>query len=100
MAEHSANPESPGDSEYIWSRRSFFSAAGWVGLGGVFVAWVLGFARFLFPRVLFEPKTTFRAGRPSEYTRGEVSDRFVADRRVVTPLIEKLLQVGQQVVAQ
>jgi hypothetical protein len=82
VAERSDAPEAYGDSEHIWSRRSFFSAAGWVGLGGVFSAWMLGFARFLFPRVLFEPKTTFRAGRPAEYTRGEVSDRFVADRLV------------------
>jgi cytochrome b6-f complex iron-sulfur subunit len=82
VAERSTHPETDGGSEYIWTRRSFFSAAGWVGLGGVFAAWTLGFVRFLFPRVLFEPQTMFRAGRPDEYTRGEVSDRFVADRRV------------------
>ncbi len=82
MVERSASPKTDSDSEHIWSRRSFFSAAGWVGLGGVFSAWMLGFARFLSPRVLFEPKTTFRAGRPAEYTRGEVSNRFVADRLV------------------
>ncbi len=84
MTERSANPETDtdSDSEFTWSRRSFFSVAGWVGLGSVFAAWMLGFVRLLFPRVLFEPKTTFAAGRPDEYPRGEVSERFVADHRV------------------
>lgn len=82
MAERSANSETESAPESIWSRRNFFSAAGWVGLVAVFAAWTLGFVRFLFPRVLFEPKTTFRAGRPNEYARGEVSARFVADHRV------------------
>ncbi len=82
MVERGARPEPDAGTENIWSRRSFFSAAGWLGLGGVLLAWTLGFARFLFPRVLFEPKTTFRAGWPGEYARGEVSDRFVADKRV------------------
>jgi len=82
VAEPENNPEADAGFEYIWSRRSFFSAAGWFGLAGVLGAWFIGFVRFLFPRVLFEPKTTFRAGWPAEYRRGEVSDRHAAERRV------------------
>jgi cytochrome b6-f complex iron-sulfur subunit len=78
VAERCDDPEMNGALETLWSRRSFFSVAGWVGVAGVFGAWLLGFARFLYPRVLFEPKTTFRAGWPAEYTRGELSDRHVA----------------------
>lgn len=69
-------------SEHVWSRRSFFSVAGWIGLWGVLATWTLGFTRSLFPRVLFEPETTFRAGWPAEYRLGEVSDRHLADRKV------------------
>jgi cytochrome b6-f complex iron-sulfur subunit len=82
VAERSDNPEADGGSERIWGRRGFFSVAGWVGLWGVLGAWTLGFARFLYPRVLFEPTTTFRAGWPAEYRRGEVSARHAVERRV------------------
>ena len=59
-------------------RRSFikWSALGW----GAFMAIVAGYGtlvmRYLFPNVLFEPKQSFRAGFPNEYTIGEVSERF------------------------
>jgi len=38
--------------------------------------------RMLFPRVLFEPPTSFKAGRPEEYTIGEVSERWMKTQRV------------------
>ena len=66
----------------IWSRRDFFSIAGWIsfmaalGLSGAF------FTRLLFPRVLFEPSPIFKAGLPSDYTVGEVSTKFIKDQRV------------------
>lgn len=82
MAKPRDNPEVDGGFEHIWSRRSCFSAAGWISLTGVLGAWILGFARFLYPRVLFEPATTFRAGWPAEYRRGEVSVRYAAEQRV------------------
>ena len=82
MPERNDNPEMDSGSEHVWSRRGFFSAAGWVGLWGVLGTWMLGFARSLYPRVLFEPKTTFRAGWPAEYRRGEVSDRHLAEQQV------------------
>jgi len=57
----------------IWrmSRRDFFSFLGWTGviatLGGI----LIGTLRFFFPRTLFEPPTSFRAGKPEEYDPGE-----------------------------
>ena len=66
----------------LWTRREFFGFAGWgaflsaIGLG------LLGFLRFLFPRVLFEPSPVFKAGRPEDYVEGEVSERFKEEQRV------------------
>ncbi len=60
------------------NRRSFLKVLvlGWVA----FAAAVAGFGtmllRYLFPNVLFEPKQTFSAGLVSDYTVGEVSERF------------------------
>ena len=59
-------------------RRSFikWSTIGW----SAFIAVIAGYGaivtRYLFPNVLFEPKQSFRAGHPDEYTVGEVSERF------------------------
>lgn len=59
-------------------RRHFIK---WVTVGwSAFVAVVAGYGtlvlRYLFPNVLFEPKQSFRAGFPEDYTTGEVSERF------------------------
>jgi len=61
-------------------RRGFFS---WLALG--WIAFTAGFAmlgtiaiRFLFPNVLFEPPSSFKAGFPSEFTVGAVDLRFKA----------------------
>jgi cytochrome b6-f complex iron-sulfur subunit len=62
----------------IWrfSRRDFFSVAGW-GSFFVFAAVMLGGSlRFMFPRVLFEPSTKFKAGLPGEYPPGSVSEKY------------------------
>ncbi|MBI2880056.1 MAG: Rieske 2Fe-2S domain-containing protein [Candidatus Tectomicrobia bacterium] len=36
----------------------------------------------MFPRVLFEPSTSFEAGRPEDYVVGEVSEKFKQTKRV------------------
>ena len=56
-------------------RRSFFSwlTIAWLAFTaatGTFFGIIL---RFMFPNVLFEPKQTFKAGYPDDYTIGEVS---------------------------
>lgn len=67
---------------HIWSRRDFFSLSGWgmilgsLGIGG------LAFLRFMFPRVLFEPDPTFKAGYPSDYPPGTVSEKYIPSQRV------------------
>ncbi|MCC6416731.1 MAG: ubiquinol-cytochrome c reductase iron-sulfur subunit [Gemmataceae bacterium] len=53
----------------------------WVGVAwctftGSLVAMTLGTVRFLFPNVLSEPPSTFKAGAPDQYEEGKVDDRF------------------------
>lgn len=60
------------------SRRGFL---GWLSLGWItFTAAFGGFlnlvGRFMFPNVLFEPPSAFRAGFPDEYTIGQVDERY------------------------
>ncbi len=42
----------------------------------------LGFVRFMYPRVLFEPSTLFKAGRPDNYSPNTVSEKYVPSQRV------------------
>jgi cytochrome b6-f complex iron-sulfur subunit len=68
----------------IWrySRRDFFSMAGW-GSFFVFVAVMLGGSlRYMFPRVLYEPSTKFKAGPPGEYPPDSVSEKYKKSNRV------------------
>ena len=66
----------------LWSRRDVFGRFGW----GVFTAFsgltLLGFLRSAFPRVLFTPPSTFKAGVPADFIVGEVSTKFQKDQRV------------------
>ena len=66
----------------LWSRRDFMGRLGW----GVFTAFtgitLLGFMRSAFPRVLFQPPTSFKAGFPKDFTVGEISEKFKKDFRV------------------
>ena len=66
----------------LWSRRDVFGRFGW----GVFTAFggltLLGFLRSAFPRVLFQPPSSFKAGVPADFIIGEVSTKFQKDQRV------------------
>jgi len=66
----------------LWSRRDFFSRVGWGGFGVFSSLTLTGFIRSAFPRVLFQPPSTFKAGFPSDYTVGEVSNKYKEDYRV------------------
>ena len=60
------------------TRRRFFS---WLGLAwGAFAASMslaaTASVRFMFPNVLFEPPSTFKAGFPNEYMLGKVDTRW------------------------
>ena len=72
--------EESGDT--LWSRRDFFSLAGWAGFAASLGLSGIYFTRLLFPRVLFEPSPVFKAGKPADYTVGEVSTKWVKDQRV------------------
>ena len=66
----------------IWRRRDFFTRFGWGGFGIFSGLTLMGFMRSAFPRVLFKPPSTFKAGSPSDYAMGEVSAKFKKDFRV------------------
>lgn len=66
----------------IWSRRDFFTRLGWGGFGIFGFLALLGFIRSAFPRVLFQPPTTFKAGRPEDFALGEISEKFKQEFRV------------------
>ncbi|HTM08498.1 MAG TPA: Rieske 2Fe-2S domain-containing protein [Verrucomicrobiae bacterium] len=66
----------------IWSRRDFFTRLGW-GCFGIFTGFsLLAFLRSAFPRVLFQPPATFKAGFPADYAVGEVSEKYKQEQRV------------------
>jgi cytochrome b6-f complex iron-sulfur subunit len=60
------------------SRRGFLSwvSVAWVAFGASMLAAGTATARFMFPNVLFEPPSSFRAGRPDEFQVGVVDERF------------------------
>jgi cytochrome b6-f complex iron-sulfur subunit len=66
----------------LWSRRDFLGRLGWSGFGVLGGIGLLAFVRSAFPRVLFTPPSTFKAGLPSDYAVGEISERFKKDHRV------------------
>jgi cytochrome b6-f complex iron-sulfur subunit len=67
--------------DWTWSRRDFFSLAGWGAIINATGVLTLGFVRLMYPRVLFEPATQFNAGMPSEYPPNTVSERLVKTQR-------------------
>ncbi len=69
-------------STTLWSRRDFFGRLGWAGFGLVSLTALLAAVRSAFPRVLFKPDTTFRAGPIEDFVVGEVDERFKGDYRV------------------
>jgi len=66
----------------LWSRRDVFGRFGWAIFGVFSGISLLAALRSAFPRVLFQPPTSFKAGFPSDFTVGEVSTKFQKDQRV------------------
>jgi len=66
----------------LWSRRDFFSRLSWGGFGAFSLISLLAFVRSAFPRVLFVPPSTFKAGFPADYPVGEVSEKYKTEFRV------------------
>jgi cytochrome b6-f complex iron-sulfur subunit len=70
-------PDDAGDRRVIDRRRRFVR---WAVLGTLGVNFLM-FLRFFFPRVLFEPKTRFRIGYPSDFGFG-VDTKFQSAHRI------------------
>ena len=68
----------------IWriSRRNFFSVAGWAAFFVFLATSTVGTLRMMFPRILYEPPSAFKAGFPQDYLLGEVSEKYKDDYRV------------------
>ncbi len=66
------------ESEGKMDRGTFIKwlAVGWIAFAGVLAGYGTMILRYLFPNVLFEPKQSFKAGFPDEYSVGEVSERW------------------------
>lgn len=73
----------------LWCRRDFTSAAATGAVAGCLVCAGLAMTRMMFPRVLFEPPTAFKAGFPSDYIVGEVSEKWMKEKRVWIVRTEK-----------
>jgi len=74
----------PEDDRGIWriNRRSFFSVAGWAAFFVFLGTSTVATLRMMFPRVLYEPPSAFKAGFPQDYIVGEVSEKYKDDYRV------------------
>jgi cytochrome b6-f complex iron-sulfur subunit len=77
---HASSAPAAGDR--LWYRRDFTSLAASVGILGCLGASAGAMVRLLFPRVLFEPATSFKAGYPADYIVGEVSEKWMKSQRV------------------
>lgn len=66
----------------LWGRRDVLSLAAWAGVLASLGAALIGFVRYMFPRVLFEPSPRFDAGAPDAYVPGTVDERWKQSERV------------------
>lgn len=66
----------------LWSRRDFFGRLSWAGFGAFSGISLLAAVRSTFPRVLFTPPSSFKAGLPADFAMGEVSEKFKTEFRV------------------
>lgn len=72
----------PTHDNHIWARRSFLGLTGWGLLGGTVGVWATALLRLMFPRVLFEPPSSFKAGFVADYTIGDVSEKYTPAQRI------------------
>ncbi|MEO2168005.1 MAG: hypothetical protein ABGY42_07760, partial [bacterium] len=66
----------------LWSRRDVVGRMGWMLFGAFSLTFLLAALRSAFPRVLFLPPSSFKAGVPADFAVGEVSAKFKKDYRV------------------
>ncbi|MEE8484494.1 MAG: Rieske 2Fe-2S domain-containing protein [Nitrospinota bacterium] len=62
-------------------RRRFFNFVGWGSFLTFFSGMGAAGAKFFYPGVLYEPQSTFRAGKPEEYVAPAEGETVVVDER-------------------
>ena len=74
----------PEDDPGIWriNRRNFLTVTGWAAFFVFLATSTVSTLRMMFPRVLYEPPSAFKAGLPVDYLVGEVSEKYKDDYRV------------------
>ena len=72
--------DDPGTWEF--GRRSFLRATGWMSFFGFISIASIGALRMMFPRILYEPPKSFKAGKPSDYLPMTVSEKYKDTERV------------------
>ena len=74
----------PENDPGVWrmGRKSFLSFAGWLSFLGFLGISTVGSLRYMFPRVLFEPPSKFKAGLPGDYVIGEVNEKYTDEQRI------------------
>jgi cytochrome b6-f complex iron-sulfur subunit len=80
-----AKPAAPAAAKKGEDRRFFlftWMGIAWTTFSLTMAAWILGTIRFMYPNVLSEPPSTFKAGLPSTIERGQVVERFKQDKGV------------------
>lgn len=76
------NREGCDPTQHVWSRRNILGLAGWGAILGSLGAGTLAFGRFMYPRVLFEPNTVVKLGKPTDYFVNTVSDKWIKEYRL------------------
>ncbi len=70
---------------HIWriapTRRDLAGCVGWAAVLSSIGVGSLAFIRMMYPRVLFEPPTRFKLGKPSDYARRTVSSKWLTAHR-------------------
>jgi cytochrome b6-f complex iron-sulfur subunit len=69
-------PVKPGRRGFLFSLVGSWFAIAWTTFTGSMILMTLGTLRFLFPNVLSEPPSKFKAGLPDNYEDGKVVERY------------------------
>ena len=79
--ENTSQENSEGGQAESSNRRKFLTRVGWGGVVGFLAINSAAFLRFLYPRELFEPASTFKVGLPADYPLGTVNSQYQREYR-------------------
>ncbi len=63
-------------------RRQFLLKSGWLFFWTFLGGWLLSNLRYLFPNVLYEPTSVFKAGKPKDYSELGIIEKWKKTQRV------------------